>query len=242
MLFIVDGLDEIAQRSAYETIQRNLKTLITKELQQERKRVRRFILSCRIDDDIGIFGDARTLTLIGLQTERARQNFCDNLIKKEALTPSERTALRLALRDGSRSISPVDIFRRNPYFLSLLLKFYREQKPEDVGRVIDFEFLIEDYIKREVERPHAYQGRQFARQERRTLRLALEPCASVTLAYLAYHMTNSTAEGALYGKFDLNEALVDGFVRATRATLARTRNRLGQRWIGCSTAWRRAAR
>jgi len=214
-LIVIDGLDEIAQRSVYEKMQWQLRHIIQAELAGERRRSRKFILSCRLDDNIGAFGEGDSIVLKGLHTERERKAFCANLIRSHELSPVKRRAVSIALSRNSSSLASVDIFRRNPYFLSLLLIYYKDIEPEAIDRSIDFDVLINAYIGREIQRAHAHAaGKPGGGWVRRS---SLERCANIFLQYLAYHMMSLDQDDALYGQGPISSELIDGFVSATQS-------------------------
>ena len=214
-LLFIDGLDEISQRSEYENIQRALKKVIDAELNFPHRRIRKFIISCRVEDNIGIFVDAINVTLRGLRTERERIRFCDNLINSHNLSSASKAMIRSALSLTSTNLSSVDIYRRNPYFLSLLFNYYESRAGRGVDKHIDFRFLMDSYITREIERPVAYvnvKASQFPAEARRTLRQDIEQVATAYLQSIAYIMTRDTEEGALYGQIGVNKGLLQNFI------------------------------
>lgn len=215
-LIIVDGLDEIAQRSAYEAIQRQLRAVLEVSF-SPRKHALRVIMSCRLDDDLAVFQGAQSIVLRGLHSERERQRFCDNLIRNAELPKSSREILRRTLRRTSHSLSSVDIFRRNPYFLALLLDHFRKPERMTQSSRIDFDHLMMSYIKREVEREHAPVTLQpgSASPQRAELRRSLERVSAIFLQYMAFHMTASDREDSLYGQCLISSELVDGFAECT---------------------------
>ena len=83
-LIIFDGLDEIAQRSAYEEIQKKLSDIILADLEHNQKVTHRYILSCRIDEDLEIFPNAYSVYLKGLN-EKQSEMFCHKLIENLGL-------------------------------------------------------------------------------------------------------------------------------------------------------------
>jgi hypothetical protein len=219
-LIIIDGLDEISQRSAYETIQRRLRAVFEMELEHTRDNARRFIISCRMDDDIGVFSVVDAIQLQGLGSERERERFCTNLIWNAKLSRNTQAAVKAALSTGARALTSSDVFRRNPYFLTLLIEYYtaRDQRPIDPQ--IDFARLMEDYIAREADRGHAGASSAAritdprAMSMRRQLRAQLEPIATLTLQQVAYTMTTSRRVDALYGKANLDGMFVSAFLEA----------------------------
>ena len=217
-LIIIDGLDEIAQRSIYEEMQWQLRHMIDAELESERRRSRRFILSCRLDDNIGTFGKAQSVVLRGISTAKQQRALCANLIHAHELSPVQRSAVEAALGGTSGHLASVDVFRRNPYFLTVLINYHKKRRGEDVGRTLDFDLLIKDYIAREAERSHAtaIAGTGLSLPRRDDLREALEGCATIFLQYLAYHMTTLEQEDALYGQAPISAALIEGFVGAAQ--------------------------
>ncbi|HEX8584220.1 MAG TPA: hypothetical protein VF680_07410 [Allosphingosinicella sp.] len=218
-VIIFDGLDEIAQRSEYERIQLELKRVIATELDSELHRVRRFFLSCRFGDDIGLFSDGISIPLRGLQTEEERARFCQNMVRNYNLAPADRDYVERALRRNSKSLSSVDLFRRNPYFLSMLLEYFRKRPPEPLDKTIDFEFLIERYLAREIDRQHAVLGPSSGRPSvtQEALRRSLNRSAAIFLSHLAYHMTIAQEEEALYGRAPISGALAWSFADAVTA-------------------------
>ncbi len=221
-LIVIDGLDEIAQRSVYEKMQWQLRRVIEAELADQSKRPRqerrsrRLILSCRLGDNIGVFSEGDSVVLHGLQTERERTVFCGNMIQIEDMLPEKKSAVKAALSKNSSSLSSVDIFRRNPYFLAFLLNYYKSNDHSAIDRSIDFDFLIKDYIGRDAERAHAHAvgAPAVGMQNRQKLRRSLERCASIFLQYLAFYMTSLEQEDSLYDQAKLSPELVRGFVQA----------------------------
>ena len=213
-LIIVDGLDEIAQRSAYEDILTMLKDLIFDEMDRFPGLNRRFLMSCRLEDDIAAFADASSVVLRGLQSERARRAFCENLIRRQKLPGRNVEFLKAALNSGSGQLASADVFRRNPYFLTLLLDYFEQRRGSAMPTSINFDLLIQDYIGRETERPFNPIAQTTAPANRAKLRRDVDRTAGFFLQFAAYAMTVTTDEGALYGRAHISPQLIADFCRA----------------------------
>jgi hypothetical protein len=226
-LVIIDGLDEIAQRSAYEDIQRLLSAIILKDIKSSGSRVHRFVLSCRIDEDLELFPDAQSIVLRGLSDER-REAFCRHLVARGGLDRAARGALEEVLR--TQRATPSHVFRRNPYFLSLLVRHLRDDEQRVRNETLDFELLMRSYLAREAERPYTTTAaaRSVTVEERRALFSELEKVSRLGLQYLAYSTASTSKIGALYDEVALAPALLQGFASAVASA---------PRMPSASTAW-----
>ena len=213
-LVLIDGLDEIAQRSAYEDIQRQLATFIQRDLAAiPARRVHRYLLSCRIDEDLELFPGAANLFLRGL-SERQRKRFCQALIDRQDLDRRTRMAMEEALR--SRRVSPTHVFRRNPYFLSLLIRHLRDDEDRVRDRTLSFDFLMRKYLEREAVRPHATarEDDDLRVEERRRLFDELEQISRPALQFLAFRSAASAGTHALYDEVETDAGLLSEFASA----------------------------
>jgi hypothetical protein len=214
LLVMFDGLDEIAQRSAYEEIQHRLRKFIEEDLQNSHS-THRFILSCRVDDDIAIFFDSSQVKLHGLRTDQERQRFCSMQISRIGANTASRRLLQDVLEKNSAILTSAEVFRRNPYFLTILITYFANCGNKPIEAPIDFEFLMNEIIQRETERPHAYvQGPAYGREltSRHALRLEMERVASVFLQFFAFRALSGTERNHLYGEFNIDEHLITEFV------------------------------
>jgi len=214
-LVMVDGLDEIAQRSAYEQIQHSLRDFIESEAHRGPQSVHKFILSCRIDDDIAIFYGSSKILLQGLATERQREKFCSGLIRNLGGASGAKANVRRLLLTSSNILASSDMFRRNPYFLTLLVEYLKARESKPLDAALDFEFLMNQFIQRETERPHAYvSGPAFDRQlsSREELRIGLEKVATTFLQFFAFHSMSGRDKDRLYGESILSTDLLHDFV------------------------------
>lgn len=216
-LVIIDGLDEIAQRSAYEPIQQKLVEVISADLDAQMKTVHRFILSCRIDEDIGFFHGAGSLFLSGL-TDDELTRFCDALIRDAGLDKQGTTDLREGLR--SSQVMPTHVFRRNPYFLSLLIWYIEHEQDKSRERPINFDVLMRKYIEREATREFASaDGDTYVkRAERSAVLQELEKVSRACLQYLAFRSASSAKAGALYDEVPIDRALLNSFVASLESS------------------------
>ena len=208
LLVFVDGLDEIAQRSAYEVIQRQLAAFVRSDLAAVSPRqIRRYLLSCRVDEGLKLFPGAANLLLRGL-TDAQRERFCEALVDREIPDRRARAAMEEAL--GSRRLSPTHVFRRNPYFLSLLVRHLREDEDRVRDQQIDFDFLMRKYLEREAVRPHAGLGAQkdLNVEERRRLFDELERISRPVLQFLAFRSAASASARALYDEVTVDTDLL----------------------------------
>jgi NACHT domain-containing protein len=215
-LIIIDGLDEIAQRSAYEEIQRKLAGIILRDLKSDLLRVHRYILSCRVDEDLELFHSARSLFLRGL-TGDEREKFCRALIGASSLDRETKASLEEALQ--SPRLTPTHVFRRNPYFLSLLIRHIREDQDRVRDRTIDFDLLMRTYLERESNRAYALvDGKDRKNTDnRRELFRELEGVSRACLQYIAFRSASSAKTGALYDETPIDGSLVLGFVDNLRS-------------------------
>jgi len=209
-IVIVDALDEIAQRSKYEEIQRILSEMILSDLKHGGKCVHRYVLSCRVDEDLGIFPNAYSIVLRGL-SDAERNRFCESLISRSGLDREGMRMLQEVIDMGR--VSPSHVFRRNPYFLSLLLRHLRDDEDRVKDQVIDFDLLMRKYLEREAGRPYALIGKRqsVTAEERRALFNELEKISRSSLQYLAYCSASTNKIGALYDETELNFKLLAGF-------------------------------
>ncbi|HXQ71518.1 MAG TPA: NACHT domain-containing protein, partial [Pyrinomonadaceae bacterium] len=196
-LIIIDGLDEIAQRSAYEKIQTALVKMIQLDLGAEGTGTHRYMLTCRIDEDLEIFSKARGIRLRGLSPER-REQFCASQLKRFHLPSATKNSLERALR--SHRIVPSHVFARNPYFLALLIRHLTSDQDHVRQERIDFDFLMQRYLEREAVRPHAAlkPNRQYTTAERHTLFNEMEQLSRAPLQLLAFRSAISAQTAALY--------------------------------------------
>lgn len=213
-LILFDGLDEIAQRSVYETIQQTLVRFILKDLQSGRQGVHRFVLSCRTDEDLELFRDAQKVFLRGLTTERDRERFCEAVIAQASATPLSRRSIEKALT--SRRLVPDHVFKRNPYFLALLVGHLRDDQ-DITDEALDFDYLMRKYLEREAYRPYAsLRGQSNDRLEaRRGLFNELETIARFFLQFLAFRCSSSVGIAGLYDEIAIDETLIKAFIDET---------------------------
>lgn len=212
LLVLFDGLDEIAQRSVYEKVQQILVRLILKDLKSGRQAVHRFVLSCRTDEDLELFRDAPKVRLRGLTTEQDRERFCQNVIAQAGATAAARRSLERALT--SRRLVPDHVFRRNPYFLALLVGHLRDDEDRVKEEALDFDFLMRKYLEREAYRPYAAltgaPGGEL--QSRRGLFNELETVARLSLQFLSFLSASSTGTTSLYDEIAIDQDLVQAFL------------------------------
>jgi hypothetical protein len=223
-LLIIDGLDEIAQRSVYENIQRRLVEIIKGDLEPDQPMVHRYIVSCRVDEDIGLFQGARSLFLKGLDEDEAEE-FCNKLIADSGLDKRLTAAIQVALR--SPQVMPSHVFRRNPYFLSLLWWYIRNEQHQVRERPIDFDVLMRQYIEREAIRPYASaeDDSYLKSEDRRATFRELERVSRACLQYLAFRSASSAKIGALYDETSVDADLVIGFVKELESSSKETNER-----------------
>jgi hypothetical protein len=209
-LVIVDGLDEIPQRSAYEDTQRALARLIEADLSKGGACVHRYILSCRIDEDLELFPKSPSLRLTGLN-EGQRKELCQALAKQHGVGPELLEAMTDAL--SSTRLAPSHVFRRNPYFLSLLLGHLREDQDRVRSSVLGFDDLMRRYLERESSRPFASAGnKDHGRvEQRRALFGDLAPVSQPALQSIAFNSVTVAAVGALYDEAPIDDTMLRRF-------------------------------
>jgi len=224
VLVIIDGLDEIAQRSAYEAIQRKLVSMILQDLKDDGFRVHRYVLSCRVDEDLELFHSANSLFLRGL-TDKEREKFCRALIGAKALDKQAKASLEEALQ--SSRLTPTHVFRRNPYFLSLLIRHVSEDQDRVRDRTIDFDLLMRKYLEREANRPYApLEGKdREGNANRGEIFREMEGVSRACLQYIAFRSASSAR--ALYDEAPIEENLIWGF---TNTLLSTSESSKGSLW------------
>ena len=208
VLVIVDGLDEIPQRSAYEEIQRQLSDMIEQDIRANHRATHRYILSCRIDEDLELFPGAQTIELRGLSDEQ-REGYCAAIMGRRF----DKTEQRLVMQSlRSERFTPSHLFRRNPYFLALLIQYIAEGHDRVRARTLDFGYLMRRYLEREAVRPHARSAEaEVTVQERRVLFEELEGIASFTLQLLAFQSSVATSGEALYHQTSVDSGVALAF-------------------------------
>ena len=215
-LIIIDGLDEISQRSAYEEIQQSLAIAILADLRSDRRAVHRFILSCRVDENLDLFPDGKSLFIRGL-ARAERERYCRALVKSGNFDKATRRSLERAL--GSRRLIPAHVFRRNPYFMALLTRHIREDQDSVQGQeIINFDYLMRKYLEREATR---LSGRLAQKKgdnvdDRKRSFSELERIAQISLQYLAFRSASSATIGALYNDTTITSKLLLGFLRSIK--------------------------
>jgi Cdc6-like AAA superfamily ATPase len=213
-IVLIDGLDEIAQRSAYEVIQRKLSAFIQQDLTTlSARRVHRYLLSCRVDEDLKLFPGAASLFLRGL-SERQRDRFCQTLIDRQGLDRRTRIALEEVLK--SKRVSPTHVFRRNPYFLALLLRHLREDEERVREQTLNFDFLMRRFLEREVVRPHAAADEKgdLPVAARRLLFDEFECVSRPILQFLAFRSAAAGSTPTLYDEITIGAGLLSDFQAA----------------------------
>ena len=215
LLIMIDGLDEIPQRSEYEFINRTLSAQIKQDLARPRKTVHRYIVTCRIDEDLDFFADAQQLRLQGLD-ERQRHAFWHSLIRRNA-SPTKVEEFEQLL--NSARLSPSHVFRRNPYFLALLVAEITQEDSTLKQQIIDFDYLMRRYLARESTRYHvsAREGTRLSREELEHSLAELERVARLSLQYLAFTFIQSRLPNALYDEMTLSPSLLQGFAHELHA-------------------------
>lgn len=215
---IIDGLDEIAQRSAYETIQRELYSFITADIEQNRGHTHRYVTSCRIDEDLRVYPSAESVYLAQLSDTR-REEFCKAMIERSDIRSDKKEVVR-ELLESSR-VAPSHVFRRNPYFLSLLLRHYAPlagAANEVVNEAsLTFSQLMDSYLERESQRPHRLARAAKANVTKLDLRkvfVDFQALSSLSLQYYAFRSCSAQALTALYDVIKLDRASVLDFTEA----------------------------
>lgn len=212
---IIDGLDEIPQRSNYEQIQIKLAEIIKRDISRPLKGVvHRYILSCRIDEDLDLFGNTEKIYLKGL-SENQQVSFCNALMKK--YNKEHRRKLENTLRSQAALI-PAHVFRRNPYFLTLLINYFEQGiQNQQQEKTIDFRVLMRHYLKRESWRSYANVQKQnhenIDLDEHKLIFGKLEIFSRIYLEWLAYYCSNLEKSGSLYDNIYLNKKLIKLFIR-----------------------------
>ncbi len=196
-LIIIDGLDEIAQRSAYEEIQERLSRLIREDLLGGGS-IRRYVLSCRTDENLGLIRGAASLRIPGLSPEM-RERFCAELVGESI----DRYCL-----------VPGHVFRRNPYFLALLRNHIRAAEERIQPRALDFDYLMRRYLEREVDRTFPQPGGYRTIYERQADFQNYTLVARPGLEWLAFHHASDAGQASLYHDNRIDGELVRGFVEA----------------------------
>ena len=212
LLIIIDGLDEIPQRSEYEFINRTLSVQIKQDVSRPRKTVHRYILTCRIDEDLDFFADAQQLRLKGLD-DRQRDVFWRSLIRQYA-SPTKIEEFEQLL--ASPRLSPSHVFRRNPYFLALLVAEITQEDSTLKQQVIDFDYLMRRYLARESTRYHisATSGTRLGREELEHKLAELERVARLSLQYLAFTFIHTRLPNALYDEMTISSTVLHQFADA----------------------------
>lgn len=197
-LVIIDGLDEIPQRSTYEEVQRKLVAIIKRDLRDPGQGVtHRYILSCRVDEDIDVFAGAQKLELHGL-TERQKEHLCRALVESSS-DENIQDAIQRAL--NSPQLVASHVFRRNPYFLALLTSYHTQEKRP--GKGLNFDSFMMDYLEREATRSYAL-ARDGTDTPFSLKRFEdLEKAARPFLQAVAFWSTMTPQEGALYSEVPL---------------------------------------
>jgi len=212
LLVLFDGLDEIPQRSAYEKIQQRLVGLILKDVSSGRQAVHRFVLSCRTDEDLELLRDAPKVTLRGLANDNDRTRFYQALINQASVSSPVRRTIEDALH--SRRLAPDHVFRRNPYFLALLVAHLRNNLDWAVQDTLDFDFLMRKYLERESLRPAAALNSSSVDRlpSRRDLFNELESVARLSLQVLAFRCASSANGAGLYDVIEIDTETIRAFL------------------------------
>ncbi len=211
LLIIIDGLDEIAQRSAYTEIQSELKKLILSDIFTSGGRVRRFIMSCRTHDDLGMHPKSPSISLRGLANQDERERFCESLVRARVTSKVGRSRIEKMLRAESAQLSSSDLFRRNPYFLSLLVDFLSDSEVTNFQSKLDFRFIMNEFLKRESNRYFKTTASLSNADTQGEIYRQLNRLASIFCSYLAYSMSASNEGGALYNSSRISEKMISGF-------------------------------
>jgi MFS family permease len=199
-LVIVDGLDEIAQRTAYEEIQKKLFTLVSRDVKAHAT-FHRYVLSCRVDEDLQLFHGAKTLRIPGL-SEEMREAFCAQLLGQSI---------------SSYRLMPAHVFRRNPYFLSLLREHLSRSRERIQQHTLDFGYLMDRYLEREVDRPVTGVRGHRDIEDRRVDFREYEPVVRPCLQWLAFHYASAASIAGLYDYSPIDAALATSFLGAVGA-------------------------
>jgi len=157
-----------------------------------------------------------TINLKGLASESQRIKFCRKIADSAGLAEVQKELLLDVLSKNSRYLNSSDIFRRNPYFLSLLIEYFENRKSKGVGAQLDFNYLMSQYIEREAERSYAKRPNSTLSGQAEApskFRRALEPSAKIALQFFSYHMTQSRDEDALYNRTHVSTAVIDAFIQ-----------------------------
>jgi hypothetical protein len=213
---IVDGLDEIADRVHYETIQRNLSALINADLKSLHgsTTTHKYILSCRVDENLDVFHGASTIRIPGLSGKRFRA-FRENLINKAGRDVRDDVTSILA----SERLVPMHVFHRSPYFLTLLVQHVEEMRRTPLARLasktIDFDYLMREYVKREaLARSLSGGGTKLSQRAAREQTLVdYREVAQAVLQWLAFHSVHRSVE-SLYAEHAVTSDMIQGFVDA----------------------------
>jgi hypothetical protein len=211
---LVDGLDEIAQRDSYRAIQEKLKELIRTEIARSGQRARRFIMSCRTHDHLDVYPSSPSIELKGLVGSEERERFCDQLIKRRAKGEIESRTLRQELHPETTKLTSHDLFRRNPYFLTLLIEYHNDPNHTPIVRRATFEHIMNRYIEREAVRATRSYGAKGKGENSDSLFSSVYKISSLTLKYIAGLRSTDGTDNALYNKFEIDDAMVSAFGQA----------------------------
>jgi hypothetical protein len=218
-LVIFDGLDELADRVNYEKIQRNLNDLITADLKRLRGSgtTHKYILSCRVDENLSVFAGASTVHIPGL-SDTSLRTFCDKLIRRAG--PEVRDEAMKVL--NSKRLVPLHVFRRNPYFLTLLLQYVKARRQFPSSRMaeladdtIDFDYVMREYVKREaLARGLTGEGTKLSELEDRASALSeYRDVAQAWLQWLAFYSAHDRPD-SLYDEHAVTADMISRFAQS----------------------------
>jgi hypothetical protein len=218
LLLIIDGLDEIPERSAYEEIQRLLREFIRSDSRCCTKAVHRYMVSCRIDEDLDLFSANIRIHLGGV-TDSQRTKICEALVESRDLTRELRRTITLAL--SSPNLVPGHVFRRNPYFLALAVRYFHDHSDTPAARKLDFSDLMKSYLAREAMREARRLPSGSSIPARDQLFKEIEPIASLFSQLFAINSASRVGGAGLYGKALMSAQFLQYLARsATIETLA----------------------
>jgi len=114
---------------------------------------------------------------------------------------------------SSARLASAEVFRRNPYFLTLLINYFQQREGKTTEPLIDFEFLMDQCISREIERRHATgENRAASSQSFTLLKNELLSIATTFLEFFAFHSASILKEDSLYGRCQLTDSLIAEFI------------------------------
>lgn len=199
-LVIIDGLDEIPQRSTYEEVQRELVRIITEDLHDPGKGVtHRYMLSCRVDEDIDVFEGAHKLELQGL-TQHQKSQLCKALVESQSNKHTQAAILQVL--DSPRLIA-AHVFKRNPYFLALLVEYYQTTSSQARELHLGFDFFMNRYLNREAKRHYVSAQNGKSTQLTDDDITLLDKTSKQFLQAIGFLSTMTLEIGALYGEVPL---------------------------------------